>query len=877
MLKMAIEIKKSHRGLFTKKAKEHGMGVQEYAKYILANKDNQDPRTVKQANFAHNFAQFGIENLAPTNLNIDKTQENYSNLGYSNGFDLANIAAVLTTMIANKANDVSGLRSENNQYLKAIQPRAIQNKNPNGLNDTPAYFKTGGEVDQPIYRPELYTAWGDRGESAYKEGWMPVRSSNGTVTYKSRYGLMNSVEIPNDKRKGSLMLTAHPNGMFDMNIEDADGKMFGEYIQKNATVDDIEKYFKQKDGVVDSRVQQIAKSYKNGGDVSKDKAKEILRDGTAQGHKLTDKQKRYFGWIAGGKKAKYGMENSPVVNAENGEVFQSTDGSIYDINGENRHEQGGVDLSNVQRVLENTSTYRNDKNSQLLKLTPEMVADLGGLDIKPKRAMSHAQAAKFLTKKLNKQVGDFEKNLDKNTELLKDTPDNLYTKNSLQFNTMNLSSLPTKGDIFDKLFNHQEMIKNTNGIDNGKKMKYGGHKYVVAGTGYDDTTPYSGGKTKKGRTTPTGKDNAFQFDINDYNDLWKRRTRIDSNTYPDNQSFQKATYAYLLQTNPQLIRNMWANYGNTDFGIKNKIGQGYDFNNLTDDQLSNLTDAYSDNLLGARSLIPPYTEAPLANIPQSDGNLPPIPNPPSNPDINVNPPSTITSKTTVKKDNRFFEPLRWFDIAAPLLSYLDSSRIPNKYNPVNLNEVRLKQLNPEQALQRGQQDFNAVLGQLPNTGAGNANAANVFSQKYAMDNQVIGNYDNQNAQIKNQETLYNANVRDKQSFADAQSRDTFEQKVLASREAQRQQKLTALDDLFTRVALNHKLNREGNLMMQLFPNFDQNAQYNGRQRYFASNSMGSGMGDIDHQLMQLGVNPKDLTNQQKLYYLKMKQPKKSNQ
>jgi hypothetical protein len=32
------------------------------------------------------------------------------------------------------------------------------------------------------------------------------------------------------------------------------------------------------------------------------KAKTILREGTAQGHKLTKKQKRFFGAIAGGAK-----------------------------------------------------------------------------------------------------------------------------------------------------------------------------------------------------------------------------------------------------------------------------------------------------------------------------------------------------------------------------------------------------------------------------------------------------------------------------------------------------------------------------------------------------------------------------------------------
>ena len=35
---------------------------------------------------------------------------------------------------------------------------------------------------------------------------------------------------------------------------------------------------------------------------SPEKAKEILRDGTAQGKKLTPKQKRFFGWVAGGSK-----------------------------------------------------------------------------------------------------------------------------------------------------------------------------------------------------------------------------------------------------------------------------------------------------------------------------------------------------------------------------------------------------------------------------------------------------------------------------------------------------------------------------------------------------------------------------------------------
>lgn len=46
------------------------------------------------------------------------------------------------------------------------------------------------------------------------------------------------------------------------------------------------------------------KGFKKGG-LTSDKAKKMLEDGTAQGKKLTDKQKRYFGYIAGGGKGKY--------------------------------------------------------------------------------------------------------------------------------------------------------------------------------------------------------------------------------------------------------------------------------------------------------------------------------------------------------------------------------------------------------------------------------------------------------------------------------------------------------------------------------------------------------------------------------------------
>lgn len=62
-----IHIKKSHRGLFTKEAKEHSMGVQEFASHVLANKDKYSPEVVKRANFARNSTKFALGGDIQTN------------------------------------------------------------------------------------------------------------------------------------------------------------------------------------------------------------------------------------------------------------------------------------------------------------------------------------------------------------------------------------------------------------------------------------------------------------------------------------------------------------------------------------------------------------------------------------------------------------------------------------------------------------------------------------------------------------------------------------------------------------------------------------------------------------------------------------------
>lgn len=54
----SIHIASSKRGTFTAAATKHGMGVQEFASKVLANKDNYSPAMVKKANFARNARKF---------------------------------------------------------------------------------------------------------------------------------------------------------------------------------------------------------------------------------------------------------------------------------------------------------------------------------------------------------------------------------------------------------------------------------------------------------------------------------------------------------------------------------------------------------------------------------------------------------------------------------------------------------------------------------------------------------------------------------------------------------------------------------------------------------------------------------------------------
>jgi hypothetical protein len=58
--------------------------------------------------------------------------------------------------------------------------------------------------------------------------------------------------------------------------------------------------------------------------LSSKKAREILHHGSVHGHSLTEKQRRYFGWVAGGESGYGGGDNNSVVSLLNQRTKESS-------------------------------------------------------------------------------------------------------------------------------------------------------------------------------------------------------------------------------------------------------------------------------------------------------------------------------------------------------------------------------------------------------------------------------------------------------------------------------------------------------------------------------------------------------------------------
>jgi hypothetical protein len=356
--KSGIHIKKSHKGAFTKKAKAAGMSVQEFASHVHAHPENYSGLTRKQASFAHtaktkfkhqaggyqpqiantNPGMEPIEVTLPENMPMPNLLDHLNPYGepvdpqqqqqqpgpqgqqqnQQSGFnafrkkaspwvDRVNSVASGATALGNMIQNGKQTREEKFRFLRGITPKYMENMEGSGLNNNPAYTMYGGPSDMATY----YTG------NMHGEGTTVGIHDKSVGPNFRQYSRGIESDVSDMRTEEDVPVAGKPGKMprryefggpgpgdyerqlMEMMFGGAD---FG--VPQSYSDMDNEDYGYT--GIAHNGPWGQNSVYRAGGAVSPDKAKEILHDGTIHGQPITDKQRRYFGWIAGGGKKAYG-------------------------------------------------------------------------------------------------------------------------------------------------------------------------------------------------------------------------------------------------------------------------------------------------------------------------------------------------------------------------------------------------------------------------------------------------------------------------------------------------------------------------------------------------------------------------------------------
>jgi hypothetical protein len=459
---------------------------------------------------------------------------------------------------------------------------------------------------------------------------------------------------------------------------------------------------------------------------------------------------------------KHGGMAARTIEAEEGEVYQTPEGDLKKVNeGSGTHEEGGYMVHDAQRVLEDTSDKRKDKHSKALLMQPDEVEALTGH--RPKSAMSHSKAMEFAASKINKDAKKIETKLRKNVESIEANPSNKFAQNSLKFNMDNLANKAPEGEVFDLLFNHQEIVKENMGTPQSQgKYKLGGpnddyrtrppqskakgEQWVFDENAPDPQRPWKrvsssqpSANSDEYRTRPPQSKNAgdnWVFDENAPNpDRPWRRTQSSGTTDDEYRTrppqSKRAGDNWVFDENAPNPDRPWrrtsskpANNGDAETAAKAvakvKRGEGLNFKPQEGEPLEPVV---VGNMLPRRkgfkyegpgkakerSVVAENPGVKVAGVTTDQG----VVNGKSKFNFLPQPKST------------FNEPLNWFDMAGPIQTLMEG-RTPVKFNDVDLGDTRMKRFNPLPSLQAGQRDYNAALDMLPENSQGYANPANLF-------------------------------------------------------------------------------------------------------------------------------------------------------
>jgi hypothetical protein len=233
-----------------------------------------------------------------------KFSKNQGGLQENPGTKIFNEAASVVTGIGNAIQNGQQNHNDHLQLLDSMTPKFFQNMEAQGLDNVPAYTMYGGNgMHGEGTSPNIYSHSIGPNFRQYSRG-IDSDTSSGRTT--------EDVPVADPKRfRGSIRMY----GGYDRQkpylefggITDPGYMIYGGQDQglptNYAEMTNVDFGY---EGIRSQGPYGQNSVYRTGGNVTSTKAKEILRDGTVHGQALTDKQRRYFGWIAGGSKTQTG-------------------------------------------------------------------------------------------------------------------------------------------------------------------------------------------------------------------------------------------------------------------------------------------------------------------------------------------------------------------------------------------------------------------------------------------------------------------------------------------------------------------------------------------------------------------------------------------
>jgi len=268
-----ININPAHKGIFTEKAKRHNMSVQEFASYVLANKDKFPSDTVKQANFARNAVKWhkqdGGQTIPYDPSNPASLTQYYNQYAANNvriqpnsgGFEIQTADGTLKQVSREGIND----------YLK-IGYKPITYKDSNGVhtiikpNGVGGFYQDGGAAVPEAYIPTTApiptdtptmdfhgnpTYPGDDEVQRKREKWKnqyyhyrPITPYNDhEEVYRTAGDIIKNILIHGKRRKRDIARSRNITRVFDGSFEDGgyvDIFEDGGYIEADLTPQEIE-------------------------------------------------------------------------------------------------------------------------------------------------------------------------------------------------------------------------------------------------------------------------------------------------------------------------------------------------------------------------------------------------------------------------------------------------------------------------------------------------------------------------------------------------------------------------------------------------------------------------------------------------------------